>query len=85
MFDENGRQSDPYARVMAGVENLAARCTLLVVVTNDVGSDGIRSDEGTEAYREVLGKINAALAARADTVIEMVAGIPVLWKGALPL
>ncbi|MBR6321461.1 MAG: bifunctional adenosylcobinamide kinase/adenosylcobinamide-phosphate guanylyltransferase [Lachnospiraceae bacterium] len=85
MFDENGNQSDPYARVMAGVENLKAQSELLVVITNDVGSDGIRYDPGTEDYVRVLGKINAAIAAEADTVIEMVAGIPILWKGALPL
>ena len=47
--------------------------------------DGIFYEEGTRAYVEVLGKINAALAARADTVIEMVAGIPILLKGELPL
>ena len=53
-------------------------------MTNDVGSDGIRYEEGTEAYIKALGTINAALAARADTVIEMAAGIPILWKGEMP-
>ena len=85
MFDEEGNQSDPCARVLAGVENLKAQCGLLVVITNDVGSDGILYEEGTRAYVEVLGRINAVLAARADTVIEMVAGIPILLKGELPL
>ena len=85
MFDEAGNRSDPYERVLAGVENLEAQCDLLVVITNDVGSDGICYEEGTRAYIEVFGRLNAALAARADTVIEMVAGIPILWKGALPL
>ena len=85
MFDESGRQSDPYERVIQGVENLRSQCGLLVVVTNDVGSDGIRYEEGTDAYIRVLGKINAAFASRVDTVIEMVAGIPILLKGTLPL
>ena len=85
MFDEEGNQSDPYARVLAGVENLKAQCGLLVVITNDVGSDGILYDAGTQDYISVLGRINAALAREADTVIEMVAGIPILLKGELPL
>ena len=85
MFDEQGNQTDPYERVMAGVAHLESQCDLLVVITNDVGSDGILYEEGTQDYIRVLGKINAALAARADTVIEMVAGIPILWKGELPL
>ena len=85
MFDDRGNERDPYEKVLEGVENLRRRCGLLVVVTNDVGSDGLHYDPGTEDYIRVLGKINAALAARADTVIEMVAGIPILLKGALPL
>ena len=85
MFDENGQMSDPFDRVMAGVRNLKDRCSLLVVVTNDVGSDGILYESGTAEYVRVLGKINAALSAMADTVIEMVAGIPILLKGELPL
>ncbi|MBQ6551731.1 MAG: bifunctional adenosylcobinamide kinase/adenosylcobinamide-phosphate guanylyltransferase [Lachnospiraceae bacterium] len=85
MFDENGNMTDPYERVMAGVRHLRDQSDLLVVITNDVGSDGIAYEEGTEAYVRVLGRINADLAREADTVIEMVAGIPVLWKGELPL
>ena len=85
MFDAEGNESDPYERVLSGVENLARQSALLVVITNDVGSDGITYDPGTEDYIRALGKINRTLAFRADTVIEMVAGIPILLKGELPL
>ena len=84
MFDENGNRSDPCERVLAGVDALAAQCGLLVVVTNDVGSDIRTYEDGTAAYIRALGHINAVLAAQADTVIEMVAGIPLLIKGVLP-
>ena len=84
MFDESGRWSDPCARVLAGVDALAAQCELLVVVTNDVGSDIRTYEDSTAAYIQALGRINAALAAQADTVIEMVAGIPLVIKGVLP-
>ena len=85
MFDDSGNQSDPYERVLDGVNALEQQCDLLVVITNDVGSDGICYDEGTAEYVRVLGRINAVLSSKADTVIEMVAGIPILLKGELPL
>lgn len=84
MFAADGAVSDPVDRVLNGVDALNRQCGLLVVVTNDVGSDGISYEASTAAYIEALGRINAALAARADTVLELVAGIPVLLKGELP-
>ena len=81
MFDGTGAWTDPAERVLAGVEGLAAQCGLLAAVTNEVGADGVCYDEGTEAYIRALGRINAALAARADTVVELVAGIPICLKG----
>ena len=84
MFDESGNQSDPCERVLDGVMALAAQCERLVVVTNDVGSDIRAYEDGTAAYIRFLGRINAALAAKADIVIEMAAGIPLAIKGALP-
>ena len=53
----------------------------LVIVTNQVGSDGIRYDTGTTAYLSALGKINQKLASFADSFIECVWGIPVIHKG----
>ena len=85
MFDEEGSMSDPADRVVRGIAHLKEQCRLLVVVTNNVGSDGIEYAESTRAYIRSLGKINAALAAAADTVVEVVAGIPVLLKGELPV
>ena len=85
MFDENGSVSDPVDRVLAGVFAVQAQCETLIVVTNDVGSDGVSYAPETEAYIAALGRINAALAARADAVIELVAGIPVAVKGELPV
>lgn len=83
MFDEEGSYDDPFDRVISGVEALRLQCNDLIVVTNDVGSDGHIYDEGTNAYISALGKINAELAKRADAVYELVCGIPVVQKGAL--
>ena len=85
MFDENGTQRDPVDRVLSGIDALQQQCDLLVVITNDVGSDGICYASSTAEYIHALGTINAAIAEKADTVIEMVAGIPILLKGEIPL
>lgn len=81
MFDENGDFTDPVDTVLQGIQALRAQCGDLVVVTNDVGSDGGDYDEGTRAYVRALGSINAALAREADAVYELVCGIPVVQKG----
>ena len=83
MFDERGAQTDPCDAVLLGVDTLSRQCDTLVVVTNDVGSDNKAYSAGTRAYVRALGRINAALAGKADAVYEMVCGIPVVIKGEL--
>ena len=81
MFSADGSVSDPCERVIAGVENLMRQCENLVVITNDVGSDGCKYDAETLRYIAAIGRINALLAQRADVVYEVVCGIPILKKG----
>lgn len=81
MFDEQGRMYNPVPAVLEGLDALAAQCENIIVVTNDVGSSGQLYREGTLAYIRALGQINAAVAARFDTVWELVCGIPLLRKG----
>ena len=52
----------------------------LVIVTNEIFSDGIDYDEETKRYQSYLGKINQELAKRAKAVAEVVYGIPVERK-----
>ena len=56
------------------------QCRHLVIVTNEVFSDGNVYDSETMEYIRCLGMINAALAGMADQVIEVVCGIPVPLK-----
>lgn len=81
MFDEAGVCRDAYADILAGVESLKKQCEHLIVVTNDVGSDGGTYDRDTRRYVETLGRLNMALASRFDTVLELVCGIPIPRKG----
>ena len=72
------------SRIVPALNHLARRCSHLVMVTNDVFSDGVRYDESTRAYLRALAEINRSAAALADCVVEVVYSIPVALKGALP-
>ena len=85
MFDESGKITDPTAAVLSGTDSLRKQCSTLIVVTNDVGSDSKSYDPDTKAYIRALGKINAALAQKADVVCELVCGIPLLLEGEMEL
>ena len=52
----------------------------LVLVTNEIFSDGYRYEEETMEYQRILGNINVRLAEMADCVTEVVYGIPVRIK-----
>lgn len=67
--------------IASGIRLLTEKGVHLVVVTNEVFSDGIRYDDSTMLYIRRLGKVNSALAAIADEVVEVVAGIPLVRKG----
>ena len=76
----SSQRDGSFEGVLAGVEQAPARAELLVVVTNELYSDGVRYDPETAAYLELLARLNRAIAARADGVYEVVCGIPVAWK-----
>ena len=70
------------ARVLSGVRRLKEAAACMVVVTNELFSDGVAYDKETADYLAALTRLNAAVAAEADRVYEVVCGIPVCWKGA---
>lgn len=74
----SGDSKNAYERIVSGIMSL--NCDDLVVVTNEVSSDGITYDTDTEKYIKLLGSVNAALARHADEVYEIVYGIPVRIK-----
>ena len=75
---------DPFDAVINGVDALLKQCERVVVVTDEIGSDGADYDPATTAYIEALGALNRALSRRADAAVEVVAGIPIPLKGELP-
>lgn len=81
MFDEGGAGESTVEAVVAGVDALHRQAEHLIVITNDVGSDGETYGKGTVRYMLALGKINALLAKQANHVAELVSGIPLWLKG----
>lgn len=68
--------------VFQGVLSLCAQAADVVVVTNELFLDGVVYDTATQAYLERLAALNRRLAQQAHRVTEVVAGIPICWKGA---
>ena len=71
-------------RIVPALHELAKKCRHLVMITNDVFSDGIEYAQSTQEYIRQLAGINNAAAQMADHVVEVVYSIPVAVKGELP-
>ena len=74
-------------KIVQALIDLSTRVQELVIVTNDVFSDGgcLPYDESTREYVKNLAEINCALAREAATVTEVVCGIPVIVKKNHPM
>ena len=71
-------------RIVPALEDLAVRCGHLVMVTNDLFSDGEPYSSSVQEYMRRLAEINRRAAVLADCVVEMVYSVPVVLKGELP-
>ncbi len=73
------------AALVAEIEVLAAAVAAcvggLVVVTNEVGSGIVPADPGSRLFRDLLGRVNCAVAAECDDVFLVVAGHFVRLEG----
>ncbi|MFH1647672.1 MAG: bifunctional adenosylcobinamide kinase/adenosylcobinamide-phosphate guanylyltransferase [Chloroflexota bacterium] len=86
VFEAHGGSADLDKEVMAEIEALID-CTRqveadFIIVTNEVGLGIIPGDRTSRLYRDVLGRANQRLAAHADEVLLLVAGIPLAIKKA---
>lgn len=69
------------ADLMAAIDACAAN---LVIVSNEVGQGIVPDNALARRFREAQGRLNIALAARADLVVHVTVGLPVVLKGQLP-
>ncbi len=72
-------------QLQADVEELCvtlrASSRRVILVSNEVGSGVVPPYEMGRRFRDVVGEINQRVAAVADTVLLMVAGVPLSLKG----
>ena len=81
MYQANGAGERTVEEILAGIRYLLGRVRHLVVVTNEIFSDGIDYDPETVRYQSYLGQINSEMGRMADRVTEVVYGIPITVKG----
>jgi adenosylcobinamide kinase/adenosylcobinamide-phosphate guanylyltransferase len=67
----------------AVVEAIHTTAASVFVVSNEVGSGIVPAFTSGRVYRHLLGELNQQVARVSDTVVLLVAGVPVTIKGAL--
>lgn len=83
MFEGGKGYGEACASMKSGLEHLMKSCTHLIVVTNEIFSDGISYDEEMVCYMKILGEMNRWLGEHSQRVVEVVYSIPVEKKNML--
>ena len=81
IFAPEGAGDAAFGSVLAGIAHLQDCCETLVVVTDEIFSDGLDYPSETAKYIAHLAALNRALAVRAEAVYESVCGILLPLKG----
>jgi len=79
-------ESDPFSieRHFAGVlDALRVSPASVVLVSNEVGSGVVPAYPAGRRFRDALGELNQRVAAIADNVVLLVAGLPLALKGTI--
>ena len=80
IFTASGVNHGAGVKIYEDFMTLKARAEHIVLVSDDVFSDGVSYDPLTDEYLRILGELHVKLAAHADEVIEIFAGIPINYS-----
>ena len=80
LYDPAGAKEETVKAVLDGIRSLRSQAGTLILVSNEIFSDGVPYDDSMLQYLSYLGRINREAAALADRVTEVVYGIPVPIK-----
>lgn len=80
MYEQEGAKENTVSEVLAGVDRMIESAKNVIIVTNEVFSDGVGYGSDMQQYLHNLGVLNRKLAERANQVIEVVYSIPVYHK-----
>lgn len=78
-FGEEGETA--VQRILTGITLLKEHSRHFVIVSNDVSADLPATSVEMQNYIQNIGTINCTIAKNADMVLEVCAGIPIVWKG----
>ena len=76
--------SDIGAKCMSLIAALSACASPVVTVSNEVGWGIVPENSVARAFRDHQGRLNQLIAERADLVIGVMAGLPIVLKGQIP-
>jgi adenosylcobinamide kinase/adenosylcobinamide-phosphate guanylyltransferase len=77
-------EADLLQAIAALFQDASQRGLALIVVSNEVGMGLVPPYPLGRHYRDLLGRVNREVAARADRVLLLVAGLPIDLRGLVP-
>lgn len=80
LYKENGSGRQCFEAIRQGIMQLKCQACNLIVITNEVFSDGGIFDPETMFYIERLGALNCWMAEEADMAVEVVYSIPIIHR-----
>jgi len=81
LLDASSDSSNVDARIDHFLDALRRTSASAVLVSNEVGSGVVPAYRAGRRFRDLLGEINQKVAAIADNVVLLVAGLPLTLKG----
>lgn len=80
MFTQEGVNHSVGKKIYSDLLKIRDKVKDIVIVSDDVFCDGREYDSLTEEWLKTLGELHIKIAALADEVTEIIAGLPVMYK-----